>query len=573
MTGVRFGALAVLVVAMLFVVGSAAGAPGMLDSGFGASGVVASFLSSNGSNATALLLQPDGKIVAVGDANSPTDVSSGIGLARYQPHGSLDPSFGSGGVVTTSIAGGQSFADAAVLQSDGKIVVAGEYDAQGSPSAFALLRYNSNGSLDSSFGTDGVVTTQVENVGSEASSVVLQPDGKIVAGGEATNSGGQGSALVRYLSNGSPDTSFGSNGIVFDADGGQSGFTAVALQADGKILGVGHNTPLTRFDSDGAVDTGFGSADSPPAAAGLAVQTDGKIVGVGGESDSFVVVRVNSDGTNDLTFGSDGNVTTPIGAGTTRASSVAVQPDGKLVVAGTSQANGGSGDQDLFTLARYNPGGSLDSTFGNGGIVTTLPQSWTSASAAAVALQPDGKIDVAGQALVTGWASWQFGLARYLGDGGTLTVQKAGTGTGSVSSNPSGIACGATCSVRFAAVPVALTATPAAGSTFTGWSGACSGTGLCQVQMSADRTVTATFSLAPAQSKPKPPACIAPKAKGKSLTDARRMIKRAHCRTGTIRRSFSNVKKNHVISQTPGHGRHLLNGARINLRVSKGKRP
>ncbi len=90
--------------------------------------------------------------------------------------------------------------------------------------------------------------------------------------------------------------------------------------------------------------------------------------------------------------------------------------------------------------------------------------------------------------------------------------------------------------------------------------------------MSADRTVTATFSLAPAQSKPKPPACIAPKAKGKSPTDARRMIKRAHCRTGTIRRSFSNVKKNHVISQTPGHRRHLLNGARINLRVSKGKR-
>ena len=571
MTGVRFGALAVLVVAMLFVVGSAAGAPGMLDSGFGASGVVASFLSSNGSNATALLLQPDGKIVAVGDANSPTDVSSGIGLARYQPNGSLDPSFGSGGVVTTSIAGGQSFADAAVLQSDGKIVVAGEYDAQGSPSAFALLRYNSNGSLDSSFGTDGVVTTQVENVGSEASSVVLQPDGKIVAGGEATNSGGQGSALVRYLSNGSPDTSFGSNGIVFDADGGQSGFTAVALQADGKILGVGHNTPLTRFDSDGAVDTGFGSADSPPAAAGLAVQTDGKIVGVGGESDSFVVVRVNSDGTNDLTFGSDGNVTTPIGAGTTRASSVAVQPDGKLVVAGTSQANGGSGDQDLFTLARYNPGGSLDSTFGNGGIVTTLPQSWTSASAAAVALQPDGKIDVAGQALVTGWASWQFGLARYLGDGGTLTVQKAGTGTGSVSSNPAGIACGATCSVRFAAVPVALTATPAAGSTFTGWSGACSGTGLCQVQMSADRTVTATFSLAPAISPSHPPASRR-RRRASHSTDARRMIKRAHCRTGTVKHSFSNVKKNHVISQTPGHGRHLLNGAKIDLRVSKGKR-
>ena len=651
-----------LAAALLFAVGSAAGATGALDPSFGVRGTVTTGLvgPEGVSPANALLLQPDGKIVAVGDSEpSPEDVpdtTPSIALVRYDPDGSQDASFGSDGVVTTTISGG-ALANAAVLQPDGKIVVAGYTWPEG-PNVFALVRYNPDGSLDSTFGSGGIVTTPVGDGDSEAFGVVLQPDGKIVAGGGATTgSNGAASALARYLPDGSLDTSFGTDGIVLDTQTGENGFAAIALQPDGKILGVGQSsstvrridwttTPLTRFNSDGTLDSSFGSggvSDAPigPAAA-LALQPDGKIVVAGEKPNSFAVSRVDLDGTADPSFGSGGTVTTPMGAGVSSASAVALQPDAKIVVAGTSQGG--------FTVARYNPDGSLDPTFGSGGIVTTLSTAgsyWAGAGVNSVALHPDGKIDAAGWSYFAGETGEQLSLARYLGSGGgMLTVQKLGTGTGSVTSDPVGVDCGVTCRDLFAPEPVTLTATPAAGSVFTGWSGACSGRGTCQVQMSTDRSVSATFSLAPqmltvaksgtgsgtitsspagigcgsgcshayaygttvtltaragggstfkgwsgacsgtgncsvamkqAQSATArfahKPACIVPKVKGRSLTTARRMVKRAHCRTGTIRHRYSKVKKGHVISQKPRAKTHLRNEARINLVISKGKRP
>ena len=261
MTRFRLWIFVPLAVALLFIPSSAEGAPGALDQSFGQGGTVMSFLSTEGSAANALVLQADGKLVAAG-YNTPPETPGSyrqIALVRYKPDGSLDPSFGSGGVVETSIAGGYAEANAAVLQPDGKIVVAGDYQSAEGGSEFALARYNSDGSLDPSFGSGGVVTTQVEDVGSKAFGVVLQPDGKIVAGGEATSSTGGGSAVVRYLSNGSLDAGFGNGGIVFSTEPGENGFAALALQPDGKILGVGRTTPLTRYNADGALDTTFGS--------------------------------------------------------------------------------------------------------------------------------------------------------------------------------------------------------------------------------------------------------------------------------------------------------------------------
>ena len=579
MTGVRFGGLAVLMVAMLFVVGSAGAATGALDPSFGVQGTVTTDLVGpvGDSPANALLLQPDGKLLAVGDSDAnPTDGQDPmpqISLVRYNPDGSWDPSFGSYGVVRTTIPGGNAYANAAVLQPDGKIVVAGYYWPNG-PRAFALLRYNPDGSLDPSFGAGGIAITPVGDGESEAYGVALQSDGKLVAGGVATDSNGSSSALVRYNADGTIDTSFGSNGIVVDTQMRQHGFAAIALQPDGKILGVGQGaiwpwtaTPLTRFNPDGTPDSSFGSGGVSKAATGqadaLTLQPDGKIVVAGENSNSFSVTRVDPDGTADPTFGSSGTVTTPMGPGFNEASAVALQPDAKIVAAGPSQGG--------LTIVRYNQDGSLDPTFGRGGVVTTLNTTacpcWANAGATSMVLQPDGKIDAAGWAAIDGGPGDQLTLTRYLSSGGgMLTVQKLGTGTGSVTSDPIGVDCGATCSDLFAPEPVTLTATPAAGSVFTGWSGACSGTGPCRVQISTDETATATFSLTP-----KPPVCVAPKTKGKSLAIARRLIKHAHCRTGTVKRSFSKVKKNHVISQTPGHGRHLRGGARINLRISKGK--
>jgi hypothetical protein len=153
--------------------------------------------------------------------------------------------------------------------------------------------------------------------------------------------------------------------------------------------------------------------------------------------------------------------------------------------------------------------------------------------------------------------------------GASLTVSEAGTGSGTVTSSPAGIACpGTTCSARFAhGTSVTLTATPA--SDFVGWSGGgCSGTGTCKVTMNADTAVTAQFSHAP----PPPLKCVVPKVKGKTLAAAKRAIKSRHCSVGKIKRASSRkVKKGHVISQKPKPGSRLKHGAKVNLVVSRGR--
>ena len=139
-----------------------------------------------------------------------------------------------------------------------------------------------------------------------------------------------------------------------------------------------------------------------------------------------------------------------------------------------------------------------------------------------------------------------------------------------MTSNPAGINCGSTCSHGYLpGTVVTLTATPASGSTFAGWSGACSGTGTCQITMSQAQAVTATFAttLAPA------PACIVPKLKGKTLVAAKGALSKAHCRVGKVTRKYSKVRKGRVISQRPTTGQQRPAGAKVNLAISKGKKP
>jgi uncharacterized delta-60 repeat protein len=623
---------ALLAVGLLFAVGSAEGASGALDPSFGVSGMVTTS-AGNASDATALLLQSDGKLVAVGESvESGSPSYEQLSLARYLPNGSLDSSFGSGGIVETTIDPGgidNGSWPAAALQPDGKIVVATSHFTPPSGEAFALVRYNPDGSLDTGFGTGGIVTTAVGDINCQALGVAIQPDGKIVAAGGFDSSSSSGNALVRYLPDGALDTGFGTGGIVRDTRAGEHGFDAVALQPDGKILAVGRGATLTRFNADGSLDATLG-----PWGGALALQPDGKIVLVGLVSSMVSVTRVNPDGSgDDQSFGNGGTVETAVPGGMDAGSrpAVALQSDGKILVAG--------GSQNGITLIRYDGNGSLDSTFGSGGIVTT-----PGASANAVAVQSDGRIDVAGDAMLSG-GTLDFALARYLGS--SLTITRSGSGTGTVSSSPTGISCGTLCSAPFAAVPVTLTATPAVHSVFAGWSGGgCSGTGTCRVQMSSDQAVTATFSLvtetltvsnagsgtgsvtsspagidcgttcshaysygtaanltaAPnsgstfkgwsgacsgagtctvsmsqAQSVTATfslkPACVVPKLKGKSLKIARQRITRAHCRIGKIRRTYAKTRKGRVISQKPRPARHLRNEARVNLVISKGRRP
>jgi uncharacterized delta-60 repeat protein len=384
-----------------------AGAPGDLDTTFGRGGKVTTDFGGL-DEVYGLVVQPDGKIVAAGV--SLLDLrTSDIVLARYNPDGSLDARFGRGGKVVTAFTGGANNAHALVLQPDRKIVVAGFICPFLMPTVcsglnFALVRYNPDGSLDPTFGTGGKATT---NFAESANGLARQPDGRIVAVGSTST---VNFALARYTPSGSLDPTFGLGGTVLTGivNGFQASAVAVTLQPDGKIVvaGQAQGFALARYTPNGVLDPTFGSGGKVTTptdrhgAAALAVvrQRDGKIVASGFIGAGFAVVRYNPDGSFDPTFGTGGTVITDFGGTQGAARSLVLQPDGRIVAAGSAGGN--------FALARYNLDGSLDPTFGTGGKVVT---SASPDGANAVVLQPDGRIVVAGS------AAGNFALARYLG--------------------------------------------------------------------------------------------------------------------------------------------------------------
>src|SRR5262245_1615637 len=310
---------------------------GDLDLTFGRAGKV----TTDFDDAISLALQSDGKMIIAGHLG----LLQGrpMGLARYNIDGSLDTTFGKEGKLTTDFAG--AWRSDVALQSDGKIVVVSNF----SPSLtnFALARYNSDGSVDSTFGTAGRVATQLSTL-----ALALQADGKIVLAG--SDSGNQ-PVLVRYNSDGALDPSFGAGGKITTGFRSQ----ALALQSDGKIVVAGFvllspsstdipspsytDFALARYNGDGSVDVTFGTGGEvittfypdfdygrPGAAYALAVQSDGKIVAAGGDlvdESGLRLARYNSDGTLDTTFGIAGKVTSGVDA-----ISLAIQSDEKILI-------------------------------------------------------------------------------------------------------------------------------------------------------------------------------------------------------------------------------------------------
>jgi len=362
---------------------------GTLDASFGTGGRVTTDFAGSGDGVGAIAIQPDGKLVAAGAAT--INWQGDFALARYNSDGTLDASFGTSGRVTTDLGGFYDGANSVALQSDGKIVAAGG-SVIGFYDNFALARYNSDGTLDTTFGIGGTVITKFENsadgiapgdVSAHAYSVAVQPDGKIVAAGYANIEGEEDFALVRYNADGTLDGTFGAGGKV--------------------ITDFGH------------LEQGFSYAFG----FSLAVQLDGKIV-VAGQAlidPDFAVAlaRYNSDGTLDTSFGTSGKVITDFGSRNAAASSVVVEPDGNIVVAGQAGVVRGYG----FVVARYTSDGTLDDSFGAAGIVTTdfglADQGFSLAYAASLAVQPDGRIVAAGRAYFN--EGFHSGLARYLSDG------------------------------------------------------------------------------------------------------------------------------------------------------------
>ncbi|MEV7544198.1 calcium-binding protein [Streptomyces sp. NPDC089915] len=401
---------------------AALGAPGDLDPAFDGDGrVVTDFGGGNYDESRGMAIQADGKIVTVGTTVPAAGGFSDFALARYNPDGSLDPTFnGDGdndGRIQTDLRGGDDVADAVAVQPDGKLVVAGYSADPDGAGAFTVARFNPDGSLDPTFDGDGFTLTDFGTGGGpqEAYGVVIQPGGAIVAAGES----GTGVAVARYdAADGSLDPSFDGDGKVTTAfAGGSASAYDVTLQSDNKIVIAGrsgYNYPsddsdfaLARynpngslditFDGDGRVTTGF---SGPDVAGGVKVQPDGKIVTAGYATFDFALARYNPNGSPDATFDGDGKLSTDFGTNTLdRATDLALQPDGKIVAAGISLAD--------FAVARYNTDGSLDTGFATGGKVHTDVSSGFYDTGNAVALQSDGKI------VVSGNTGDDRGLVRY----------------------------------------------------------------------------------------------------------------------------------------------------------------
>ncbi len=428
----RLWLLASLAVALLLALNpalSAFAAPGDLDPTFSGDGKVTTDFLGNGDIARAVAIQTDGKIVAAGY----TGVSSSnydFALSRYYTDGSLDSTFGTGGKVTTDFFASTDQALAVAIQTDGKIVAAGTADHGANSFDFALARYNSNGSLDTTFSGDGKLVTNFLGASDEAFAVAIQTDGKIVAAGYAQGPSRGYFALARYNSNGSLDTTFGGGvGLVTTDFRVSAGGYSMAIQSNGKIVVAGvvdlgggnqdfalarynpNGTLDPTFSGDGEVTTDFfGSTDQANA---LAIQTDGKIVVAGyarhgANSFDFALARYLSNGNLDTTFSGNGKLFTDFGSDD-YANAVAVQSNGKIVAGGGTAA----GTYD-FALARFTSNGSLDSSFSGDGKVTT--DFGSGELVQALAIQGDGKI------VAAGYSGPDFALARY--DSGTPTTPR-----------------------------------------------------------------------------------------------------------------------------------------------------
>lgn len=401
--------LALLVAASVAALSGAAEG-GNLDAAFGAgTGRVVVDLAGD-DVARDVAVQSDGKIVVVGDyATGPT--TSDIIVTRLNGDGSVDGSFAGGKAIQLDVSK-EDRAYAVALQPDGKIVVAGV--ALGN---FLVLRFLPDGDLDSGFGDGGGVLTDFGRTEDRAFGIAIQSDGKIVAAGRTSvTPGPRNFALARYNPGGDLDGSFGNGGLVRTDFGGDDRADDVAVGADGKIVVAGSQlSPSSAFavarynangsldpvfDGDGKVLKDFGVAGET--AFGVAVQADGKAVVSGDVGGNFAVVRYGADGREDSSFDLDGSAVTDAG-GNDQGHDLALQPNGKIVVAGP----GGSGAD--FTFVRYRSDGSLDQSFGTGGIASAdfgkQDVAW------GVAVQGDGKLLAAGASISSGG---DFALARVL---------------------------------------------------------------------------------------------------------------------------------------------------------------
>lgn len=383
---------------------------GTPDNTFGTNGIVITDFGNSRNTEKSIFIQTDDKIIASGFYSAPSNDET-LQVSRYNLDGSLDNTFnGNGKLVGTFTQGVTRFYSTAI-QTDGKVLAAG-YTSNGNNHAFVLVRYTENGIPDSVFAFNGEQIDDLNSgASSSANSMVVQPDGKIILAGEAGNS----LAVARYNTDGSLDASFNGSGHTIIGAATGAGNSSLALQADGKIVIGSHNFTvngtyrfaISRLNTDGTLDTGFNHTGIRIADLGLqanstsiVIQPDGKILQAGiayysnGQSNfrDFALVRYNTDGSIDSSFGNNGQQISAFGPNEYEAYCIALQNDGKIVVAGDNFAE----TSGIFSLAvaRYKINGQLDSSFNNKGFILSP----LIGSATAIAITEDGKIALGGSA-------------------------------------------------------------------------------------------------------------------------------------------------------------------------------
>jgi uncharacterized delta-60 repeat protein len=396
---------------------------GTLDMTLDGDGIKMQDIGERTAGAKSVAIQRDDKIVVAGSAyNGVHDV---IAVSRYNVNGSLDTAFGDLGKVTADPTAATARANAVRTQADGKIVVAGEATA-GAASDFVVLRYQTNGRPDSTFAGTGLVTTPIGTGSDVANAIALQGDGKIVVAGTTRTANNGDFAVVRYHANGSLDLSFDGDGKAVTAIAtGEDQASAVQVQSDGKIVVAGQGTialpdfALVRYNTNGTLDTSFGSfgrvatdfGGSHDAAFGMVIQPNGRIIAaglaiLGGVTVDIALARYLTNGILDTSFDGDGRVTTSVGLASDNAFAVALQSDGKILITGGSTI----GANSEVILVRYNPDGSLDTTYGNGGKVVIDVATGGEDTGYGITF------DSIGRAIVAGAASDLFGVIRLHGD-------------------------------------------------------------------------------------------------------------------------------------------------------------
>lgn len=417
---------------------------GVLDLAFGNNGIVRMDLNNSNDVPNAIKVQPDGKILVAGYTSDGS--MDNICLARFNNDGTPDTGFGSNGTVITQLAY-SSMASDIQIQADGKICVAG-HTWSGTENEFMVARYHSNGTLDSGFGSSGIVTTTFPGKNTVARALQIQSDGKMVLVGRAytLNNDLDEFAVARYTPNGVPDVTFGTNGWVLTSlqPNSINGATCIQLDADEKIVVGGFSNwkmGVVRYNSNGDQDQSFGQNGvvlADPENSGnaiiydLAISEDGSILGGGFSVDTFsnfTLVKFTHQGIPDNTFGQNGMSITPLSSFQDGISAIELLPDNRILASGMIV------DTSVFkfALARFDETGALDPAFGNAGFVSLAIDAAFNYNTA-MAVQGDGKIVTIGY---VGDHPYDFGIVRYHSTLLTVDKHPSGANRSIVYPNPS----------------------------------------------------------------------------------------------------------------------------------------